>query len=205
MALIPYRVIASPNPADERSTQSRPLRRTPPGPAQTVPRMSESAAALQRSWHMAASQPRTDEQQQNLAAETTWSAPLPLTDLWQIGRIGVRTAAPGPAGGRASGARPPSTPQHAPHPVDNGTHITAVATAEKPADPTSVQRRPEEAGTSDEINLQRANNSALQTALQILSAHDFASNADRQCWISEHYRQACSRAPQDSRNHRSAS
>ena len=119
--------------------------------------------------------------------------------------MGVLDTAPGPESGRANAARPALAPQRAPHLVDTGTLITAVETTEKPADPTNVQRRTEETGTSNEINLRRTNNSALQTALQILGAHNFASNADRQWWIAEHYRQACSRAPHDSRNRRSAS
>ena len=88
--------------------------------------------------------------------------------------MGVLDPAPGPAGGRASEAPPPSEPQRTAHLGDTDT--------------------------SDETNLRRANNSALQTALQILGAHNFASNDDRQWWIAEHYRQACLRASQDRRS-----
>ena len=75
--------------------------------------------------------------------------------------MGVPDTAPGPAGGRASEARPPSVPQRATHLVDNGTQITVAETMEKPANPTNVQLRPEATGTSDQIILRQANNSAL--------------------------------------------
>ena len=58
--------------------------------------------------------------------------------------------------------------------------------------------------TGDETNLRRANNAALQTALELLGAHIFASNEDMMWWQQEFRRQSIARAPRDPRTRRTA-
>ena len=42
----------------------------------------------------------------------------------------------------------------------------------------------------EKTDRRRANNSSLQTALQIVGSHNFASNADKMSWLREFEREA---------------